>query len=356
MTAFHYDVRYVNPELVRADLVRVWQNNLPVDEGAEAKFAWIYQQAVDPPPGVFVLAVSDRAGVEDRIVGTAGLGVRSFVLDDRQLRAGLLADLAVDREHRTALPALRLVRGARTAVLRDFDLAYGFPNRSAQAVFLRCGYRKLGTLTRWARVLGHAPYVHKVVPVAPFSRLAGAALDVGNLVQLAARSLPARRRSKLEWLHGFDSRFDRLWQDARGSYTLIGQRDAAFLRWRFDQPGHRFQIASLVDRRDSTRLLAYTVVERVGGACHLRDLFGHPAELGPLLDLLLPSLARRRATSASIGFLGSDAIGELLASRGFRERESERVIVYDVSPAHAGLNEIASDVQSWHLTDADEDT
>lgn len=352
---FEYDVRYVNPAEVRADLVRVWRDNLPVDQVADAKFDWIYRKAVEPPAGVFVLAA--RSSTAQTIVGTAGLVVRKFFVDDTSLRAGLLADLAVDREHRTAMPALRLVRSARNAAVSEFDLAYGFPNKSARAVFLRCGYHKLGTLTRWARVLRHARYVQRVIPVRSIARLAGAALDAGGFAQLGSRALTALRTHRISWPTEVDDRFDRLWQAARRSYTLIGTRDAAFLRWRFlDQPGHTFRLAALSRRGEPGDLRAYAVVGREGDHAFIRDLFGHPGDLDPLLDLLLVDLARQGAVSASMGFLGSEAITRLLQSRGFKARESERTIVCDVGKARADMAEIIRDVQSWHLTDADEDT
>jgi len=356
MTAFRYDVKYVKPEDVRTDVVRVWTDNLHIDDQGEAKFDWIYRRAVEPPPGVFVLFATDR-GPEARIVGTAGLALRTFFAGDQPLRAGLLADLAVDRDHRTVMPALRLVRSARAAALRDCHMAYGFPNHSAEPVFLRCGYRRLGALTRWARVLRHARYVHRVVPVAALSRSAGAAIDAGTLALLAARAAPALASHRLHWLASVDERFADLWQSARRWYPLIGKRDAAFLRWRFlAQPGREFRIAALALRRAEYELRAYAVVEREGAVAHIRDLFGHPPDLGTLLDLLLVALARQGAASVSFSFLGSNRIGQLLASRGFRTRQSERAIVCDTDVARRDLAALVDDAQNWHLTEADEDT
>jgi hypothetical protein len=355
MTAFQYDVKCVDPSAVRADLVRVWTSNLPVEDQAQAKFDWIYRRAVQAPPGVFVL--SARTGTEaPRVVGTAGMAVRSLRAGSQSLRAALLVDLAVDRDHRTVMPALRLVRGARAAAQSEFDLAYGFPNRQSRAVFLRCGYRELGRATRWARVLRHARYVHRVVPMIALSSPAGAILDAGNLALLAARLAPALGSQRLYWLEHADARFDRLWEAARGAYRLVGTRDAAFLRWRFlDQPGHAYQIAVLADRRSARELRAYAVVEREGPQAHIRDLFGHPGDLGMLLDLLLLALTRQGLESASFGYLGSDAMTRLLISRGFRRRESDRMVVYDVGTTRADLAALVGGSHSWHLTDADED-
>jgi hypothetical protein len=185
---------------------------------------------------------------------------------------------------------------------------------------------------------------------------AGAILDAGNLALMAARIAPTLGSQRLYWMEHADARFDRLWEAARGAYRLIGTRDAAFLRWRFlEQPGHAYQIAALADRRSARELRAYAVVEREGPLAYIRDLFGHPGDLGVLLDLLMLALTRQGVEAASFGYLGSDAMSRLLVSRGFRRRECDRIIVYDVGAARADLAGLVGSSQNWHLTDADED-
>src|SRR5687768_3975819 len=110
---------------VEADLRRLWDDNLTVAGGVARKFAWLYREAPD-------------------------------------LRAGVLADLAVDRPHRSVGPALALAREAKAWTLGNLDLAYGFPNKLAEGVFKRVGYKVLGTMPRYARVLRHAGYAARV--------------------------------------------------------------------------------------------------------------------------------------------------------------------------------------------------
>ena len=138
MTAFQYNVHYVEPNQVRDDLIRVWCSNLPVNGHGPAKFDWTYQRAVDPSDGVFVLAAHNSEN-DAQIIGTAGLLARQFYTGDRPLRAAILADIAVDRPHRTVQPAIRLVHQVRRTALRDFDFAYSYPNKSTGEVFSRCG-------------------------------------------------------------------------------------------------------------------------------------------------------------------------------------------------------------------------
>lgn len=359
--AFQYSIEHIDPADVRADLLRLWWDNLPVTrESAEAKYQWTYFDAPHRPEGVFVLKAK-QDGEEARIVGTSGVGWRSFFVHGRELRAGLLGDLAVDRDHRTALPAIRLVREARQTTLDHFDVAYGYPNHAAEGVFLRCGYHKLGTMRRYAAVLRYAPYVRRVFDVPVLPRVAGAGLDVLRMGLRVPRMLQATRRYHLEWLDDVDERFDALWQRARDEYPIIGQRDARFLRWRFlCHPSERFQLVALAENSPGRPLRAYAVIHRQGRAAYLRDLFGCFDALGPLLDLLLPALRVKRATSVSIDFLGARRMVDLLLSRNFEYRHSDRTIIVDAGTSLA--REDASqasqikDVERWYLTDADEDT
>lgn len=74
----------------------------------------------------------------------------------RAHRAALLADLAIDRAHRTVLPALILQHAVKRHVDASYDLSYGFPNAHAVGIHRRIGYHEHGTMPRYVRVLRHA--------------------------------------------------------------------------------------------------------------------------------------------------------------------------------------------------------
>jgi hypothetical protein len=373
---FKYAVVRAAPAEVAGTLQRLWDANLVVAGGAEQKYRWLYVDAPDQPDSVFLLEAS-AAGAEPRAVGTAGICVRRFSVGGRDASAALLADLAVDKEHRSLMPALSLVREVKAHALAHHDFAYGFPNKLAVGVFKRVGYRELGTITRYARVLRHAGYLGRVrdldlssvprpvrsaleraVGMAAVAKLGGAALDAARLARGAPSALSAARAVRLDWLEAPDERFDALWEEARGDYQVVGRRSAAFLRWRFPAAdGHK--IAALRQRGGGQRLLAYAVVQRDGEVAHIRDLFGRMASLGSLLDLLVPALYRRGAASASIRYLGSPRVVALLTERGFEARQSDRTITVgrrEPVPDGDEIGALVERAEAWHLLDADEDT
>ena len=141
------------------------------------------------------------------------------------------------------------------------------------------------------------------------------------------------------------------------SFPMIGDRRAAFLRWRFRQgPGPRGRFA-LLARRGSTREIAgYAAVEREGDVAHLRDLFAQSREAtARLLDLLLPALLLGGAVSVSFRLLGPSWLTDLLAARGFARRESARSVFIDRGASCPLEAAALGDSGRWYLTDADED-
>jgi hypothetical protein len=349
-----YTVQRSDPQSAAPNLLRLWRNNLPVDGDVRRKLDWLYRDPPDRPSEVFLL-VSDTEETTP-IVGTAGFGVRRFQVAGRSGRAALLADLAVDQAHRTVMPALKLVREVRSA-MASFDLIYGFPNKHAEGVFRRAGYRELGRSTRYVRVLRHASYLARLVPVPLLPRLAGPVLDLAVLVRRLPAMLRSRQTCRLVWLPDVDARFDRLWDAARADYRTVGYRGSDFLRWRFlRHPSDSFQVVALLRGDGESSLAAYAVLRRKGAVVHIADLFGHTADLGSLVDLLIGVLWRQGTVAISFTFLGSQRVVGLLKERGFKARESVHRVFFDAGDSLRGVPIDLSDLEEWHLTDGDEDT
>jgi len=372
VTKVSYTVSRLAPAEARPELARLWSDNLTIEGGVDAKFAWLYRDAPEPSESVFLLG-AERDG-DRQWVGTAGVGVRKVWARGRELRAGLLADLAVDRDHRSVMPALALVRAVRTYALDALDLAYGFPNNHAEGVFARVGYKPLGRMSRWARVLRHAGYVARVrdlalrrVPPAVkrvmdraasmpvVQAIAGRAVDSARMVKVTGAAMQAAMQTKLIWVDQADDRFDALWESARDDHDAIGVRSAKMLRWRFPPHPHT-KIALAVGRRDGAPR-AYAVIGQDGEVANLRDLFGRRAHIGLLLDLLIPALYARGASSVSMRYLGPRWLIDALEVRGFVQRATVRMVSVGVNPALDDATRAAlTSADHWYLTDADEDT
>lgn len=376
-----YTIARAAPADARADLVRLWSENLHVEGSPEAKFDWLYRDAPLCPADVFMV----RAALGDApvaTVGTAGVGLRRMQLPGEggaplDVTSGLLSDLAVDKAHRGLGPALSLVREVRTWALGHLGMAYGFPNALAQGVFKRVGYHPLGTITRWACVLRHAGYASRVrelelgkVPPAArallyraaeqpwFAAVAGAAVDVAQLARRSPAAVAAARRLRVDSADGADpAALDALWTAARDEHEVIGHRTGDVLRWRFPlSPRRTWYLAR--GRGGGEALRAYAIVERADdGSAHIKDLFGRRDDVVALLELLPALVYRTGALNLSMRFLGAAWLADALAARGFSARQSDRLIVVDTAAAlPAATAARVRAPEAWYLTDFDEDT
>ncbi|MDB4961955.1 MAG: hypothetical protein JWP01_1954 [Myxococcales bacterium] len=298
---------------------------------------WQYLEGPMPPGSVFLL------NWESTAIGCAGISSRVVSCRDRELSAAHFANFAVDRAHRTALPAITLQRAVKRHVDHSYDLAIGFSNRHAMPVYRRLGYRVLGDMVRYARVLRHAPYLERYLRVRGPAKLAGVVLDRIKL---------ARRGEPLVWLDDVDGRFDQLWEETRTEFPIVSRRDAAFLRWRFlRKPNERHVVAALAPH---DKLLAYAIVRgEPGGMAEIADMFGPVAALDRLLAALVPALYHRGHTAACVRFSGDLRVRAMLVKYGFTPREVERTVIVHVTP-RCGLE--LADATGWFLTELDADT
>jgi len=85
-------------------------------------------------------------------------------------------------------------------------------------------------------------------------------------------------------------------------------------------------------------------------------VFGHKPALGPLFDLLLPTLWRRGAISVSVRLLGAPYLVAVLVERGFEPRSEHRTVVVQIGRDHEAARARLEDAAAWHLLDLDEDT
>jgi hypothetical protein len=347
-----YSVRQSEALPVAETLTGLWRRNLHIPPRIDltARLRWYYVDAPEGPGRVMLLVATTADG--EAVVGCEGIGVRRFAVAGQPgpVRAALLGDLAVDRAHRTLMPALNLVRAGRAAA-RELPLHYGFPNAAAAPLFERAGYRKLGTVTRWVRVLRHARYVKRVLANRTLARASGALLDAARLAEAAVAAVSSSPL-RLERLADVDDRVDRLWDAAHRQWGVIAWRGAAFLRWRFlREPASRCEIVCLCEPR-TRELRAYAVLEPDDDVTHIRDFLGVSArDVARLLDEVALRLYRRGAAAMSVSFLGAPRVEALLRSRHFMASPAERVVFADAAP---GVTIPAA--ERWYLTDADEDS
>jgi hypothetical protein len=343
-----YAAREGDPVADREAVLAVWRGNLGIDARMLDKYDWFYRRAPADAP---LLQLLMHAGT-GAPVGVCAAGHRRMLCDGREARAGVMVDLAVTPEHRSLGPALILQQGLFAAGQRELDLLYCFPNPKAAPVFKRIGYRHLADMVRYVHVLRHAQYVHRRWPNLPM----WLASPVGALVDLGHRARdewrwPSARSLRAEW-------FDRtpdiapIWETSPKPSALTTLRDAAHLRWRFDDapvagdlmPFRHLQLF------DGDTALAWFATRADGRTLHVHDFWSRDgAQPAPDMVAALLRAARRQGHAAvSIELATSPERLQPWVDTGFSARGTRPLYGH-------WFGKDGSDMPALHLVSADED-
>jgi hypothetical protein len=300
------------------------------------------------PAGEGLLFLLERDGAEP--VGVTGIGRRKFALGDDVVRAGIMADFTVAPEHRSLMPALKLLRASVAGSLELFDFLYSLPNERAEAVFMRAGYRKLGEMVRYVRPTRSTRFFESRLGrlwgriVAPFVDVALWARDLAGQRHLRRRFRSGERRD-------FDASFDTLWTKRFTASALISVRSQETLAWRFleGEPTPDWRI-STVHGRASDQLCGYAVWRVEADTAQVADfLWSDDSSAAALLERVAWSARRAGCSSIALEFSGGGGVAAIFNAAGFWTRESHPV--YYV----AGKAGAAPPLTDWYLTTFDRD-
>jgi hypothetical protein len=137
----------------------------PLDHAGEIKGLFVAQDRPDFPEffdrayrtAVRAGGVSwvgrDGAG---KVVMHVGCFPQRFRFGEREVVGGLFVNMMVARSHRSFFPAHALIKRAKQDARDrgDIDFLYTNPNEQAKAIMEACGFTKVGTLGRYALLLG----------------------------------------------------------------------------------------------------------------------------------------------------------------------------------------------------------
>lgn len=328
----------------RDTVLSLWRGNLGQEARLAAKYDWFYLGAPAGEP-LMQLLQHEPTG---QAVGVCSAGRRRMCWRGREIRAGVVVDLAVAPEHRSLGPALILQQGLVATATEEFDLLYGFPNPKAVPVFKRIGYSHLTDIVRYARPLRHAGYLARRMPLA-LAGVLGAIVDFASQLRDVMRGVGATRL-RAQWSDRADARMDTLWAQSSRGDCVVAIRDAAHVRWRFDEAPMVKTRHLLLTHADGT-LAAWFATQLVDGTLHVQDAWAADAARTGIdahhVDGLLR--AARGAGHAAISVEMAVPASHLASwhSRGFSERSRRPVFGRWSRPTGHGA--------APYLTSADED-
>ncbi len=325
--------RITQPDVseLREPLLELWRRNLP--DASPSRFKWLYE--------------SGRAEAlllgEPQVVGSAGLLRRRFAIAGEVVSGGAAIDLNVDESQRSVGPALTLARALiRMAEQGGLACLYGLPIQRAAAVLKRSGYRQIGVVSNWTKLLRSEFKLRGVLRSRFAARLAAPFVDMALRLKSSHRPLPAD--VVVASPAAFDERFDRLWNSAANRFGVLGERSADYLTWRFSQcPDLKYEIFTLA--RHGV-LLGYVVWYRSADSVCIADMLAEKDSTDLLLSEFTRLARRERADAIRLSCFGSPEFYRQVEAAGFSRRQ-------DSYPVLVRSSAVSDD---WYLTMADHDT
>jgi len=250
-------LRTNDPSPYREQVVGFWQEYLPGTP--PERFEWMTS---GNPAGPAIWFLAFERGSEN-MAGTASLMPRMLHLAGRDLRAGILGDFMVAAKHRVFGPNIRLLRSVLASLEElGFSFIYTLPNEASFKVAEHVGMRPVAELRCLVRPIDMRFYLGKRAP----SPIAAAGAPVVDFfLRLASRETFRSPRRAIKEIGAIDDSFDRFWDRMRAeSRELLGERSAAYLRWRYSHNplnAFRFLVCAGCSDRDIDGYAVFCVGE-----------------------------------------------------------------------------------------------
>jgi hypothetical protein len=141
-------------EIIKSDIrkdkdiiIDFWNKNN--EKKLNDKFDWMYLSNPDGLASTWLIRHKDGS----ELVGMASVFPRRFRYRDKTFIAGIQGDFFIHSEHRSFGPALMLIRAILNSLVEsNYDFLFGFPNKKADPIFKRAGYRNLGVTKKYVRL------------------------------------------------------------------------------------------------------------------------------------------------------------------------------------------------------------
>jgi ribosomal protein S18 acetylase RimI-like enzyme len=337
------------------DLLKLWAANMSdvrIREALDRRFRWLYDQN---PEG----AVDTRVAIHEeqgQVVGCGSLYPRRMFVAGAELKAGVAADFAVNRDHRIGGAALSIQRALISSENYGFSFLFGSPNKASEAILLRVGYKAFATAHAWVKPLSIAYKIRSYVGSARLARAIAMPVDVALSVRDRAK-LPDATHTTVQIVERADARFDELWHRAKDAYTVTGERSSAYLNWRygtFTTMPYRFFCVT----NARSELIGYIAFSIQDGKVFVADLFA--LDMEGTAELVVMQFARAMKTrglqSIFIWYAGNPSLGKRLERLGFYPSAGQlrRLVAYSktLTPEQ---QRIIFDANNWYMFDGEID-
>ena len=344
MGASELTIRRADPQKDREAIRAVLEANLAPAARA-GRHEWLYLE--NPEGEALVWLAEDGDG---KPIATSAAHRRAFRVDGKRTIVLGLSDFAVDKDHRSLGPALKLLRETLKPIKEgEFAWSYDLPSESMAAIYRRMKGIALGPMARYALPLTASPIIQRRLGPGLAGKFVGGLGDIALRTRDAVRRLP--RGVKVDLLPDrFGPEFDTFDERIGAGAKVAAIRSSRYLNWRYSNQPRTVVCA----RRDG--MLEGFLVFRI-----LESGIAGVAEVVAADDTIARALllgTSRAARDAGAVVLSAQALvkshgSRVLSEMGFLKREEGPGPILVLSKeADSGL---LSDPANWLLLEGDGD-
>lgn len=264
-----YSVTRIDPHEYRSEIIALWKENFQSCKSPESRFNWLYNECPNGNVKTWLLFAEDGA-----VVGGCSFLPRNFFISGQGTIPSLTAiDLAVNKEHRSLGPALKLLKAMTLETLKDdYPFLIGHPNKNAEKLFKRVGFKNIGQERTWCKIIHSREKFEKRVRSVSLQKYLSYLLDVSQTLHLNVLKFIFRQNLTVHFLSQCDSRFDDLWKKNKDSLDIAIERSSEYLNWRFCCHADRdIQIMAVCKPDES--LVGYIAFHIENKSAVIEDLF-----------------------------------------------------------------------------------
>ncbi len=343
--------------IIKADVQRDKKDILPIlqrnlDVASSQRYDWNYVQCPYGNASCWLAKYESS----HTVTGSAALFPRRWFVNGKSTDAAIAGDFAVDKKHRGFGLALRLQEEILSRVGdAGFSFIYGVPNELSRTFFLRIGYVEIGKFKRYIKLLKTEKVPKEYLPPILQNRI------VSTMADVVANSISKEHYSKrndrytIEMPEYFDERFDTFWQETSKQFTIIGERTAQFLNWRYKYPSiQEYDIFCLMG--ENKELAGYVVYHIKENICHIVDMLFKFSEEVPtvLLTEFIRHIKAKGMGAIVIRYLGNESFQKKLKEFNFFMTKEDDAIVA-LYNTNLSLESYLLDKNNWHFFTGDSD-
>jgi hypothetical protein len=208
---------------------------------------------------------------------------------------------------------------------KGFALGFVYPTDASSGVFLRAGFKSIGSASYWVKILRSEHIISKYIKVELLSKVLAVTVDkVLSVIDLRHR-LGNPDKFITETIERCDRRFDILWEAEKLKYYIVPSHSASYLNWKFsDCKTTQYKYYCLFDEEKNS-LKAFIIYALKNEEAIIKDIFpAHSAFLPYLLVKFSDTMRRNNIRSIRMAYLGNDLFKKVIRKSGFWETLTKR--------------------------------